>query len=269
MLRQYDSNPVICTELLDVYLCLYDTLLDDDEEIRHQGASIVSWVLSEPAPNAMPDDNGSLSLSPLAANVRFLSFLASSYRESTALCIDALRRLTGTRCLEAMALQVRSDFNCAEEAVCLQLPSVGDQLRTARQEDTALFVEEKQNLFKDEVQEAERWADVLRQLSSTALDSSIPAEINTWVLGGLAILTDTAKAEFDGPLGWTTKPPVFTLGMQVILAAEVVLYWIRMGYCKIDDEKMKSALTTLEEVGKHSSLHVIWLKRLEQIIKEF
>ena len=266
MLRQHDSKPLISAELLDVCFCLYNTLIDDDEEIRDQGASIVSWVLSEPSSNTMPKDVGSLSLSPIAANARLLDFFVSSYGDSTALCIEALRRLNGMRCLESLTPLDRQDNSNSKEPLILQLTPLKSLLAIARREDTALFVEEKQNLFVDEVQEAERWAGVLQRLSSVAISSRIALEMETWVLDGLAILIDTASNEFDGPLGWTTKPAVFTLGMQAILAAEVMFCWSRNGYCEINDEKLQNAVFTLKQVGERSSLHVIWLKELRRII---
>ncbi|RJE17169.1 HEAT repeat protein, partial [Aspergillus sclerotialis] len=90
-----------------------------------------------------------------------------------------------------------------------------------RKESTVLFVEEKQNLFINEIREVDVWIKSLFHLTETAYDGSSIAELCGWVSEGLSYLYGFAdgNVEMDGPLGWTTKPETFTLGMRVISLA--------------------------------------------------
>src|SRR5690606_17180072 len=113
-----------------------------------------------------------------------------------------------------------------------------------RKEDTALFSQEKQNLYKDDVMDTVFWANLLRSLSSRPIPSVYVSDLTAWVLDGLSVLTETAKNEVDGPLGWTNKAEVFTLGFRVICAADVVLT-----RNVADAWKVKLALRGLADVG--------------------
>jgi len=230
-----------------VYLALYDTLNDDDEEIRDLGADIVSWILL-----ATPTHFPSQFLVPPAASDRFSTFLIQNYSESANLFIHAISRLT---------VQTREDGSM-ESTISVSAVSftpVHDLLALARKEDSSLFVEEKQNLFIDEVREAETWSRVLKQLSKSAYEEKVAADFSHWVVGGIDALIETAKSEVDGPLGWTSKPEVFTLGMQVILGAGVVRHWIAAGVVDAADVCVSKRLEELRDVGRKSLLHERWI----------
>ena len=65
----------------------------------------------------------------------------------------------------------------------------------------------------------------------------------------------------DGPLGWTTKQEVFTLGIRVICAADVVLRW--------DDRNgadVRMALRKFADAGSESELNGLWSEKSEQVL---
>ena len=131
--------------------------------------------------------------------------------------------------------------------------------------DNALFVEEKRNLFIDEVKEAEAWAGGLADLHPR-LDANFTSDLDTWIFEGISALATVARSRTDGPLGWTSKSEVFTIGMRVILAA---------GYVLRSDEKdgsgtrkeRRDALTAFGDVAKEHLVHELWLRELEEILE--
>lgn len=255
ILRPDARLPNTNSALLPVYLALYDTLNDDDEEIRDVGADIVSWTLSTTS-TRFPSG----SLIPPAARYRFSTFLAQNYSESANLFTEALFRLT---------VQTKED-NCPENtksATAVLFAPVHDRLVSARKEDFSLFMEEKQNLFEDEVREAETWLRVLKQLSESAYDEKAAAEFSEWVARGIDALTKIANSEVDGPLGWTSKPEVFTLGMQVILGAGIVQHWSKAGVVVAADACLSGRLERLRDAGRKSCLHERWIDSIELVLE--
>jgi hypothetical protein len=139
--------------------------------------------------------------------------------------------------------------------------SFRDALAEARTEDTALFSQEKQNLYKDDTEDAAFWSQVLRSLNTRAIDPAAMKALSGWALEGLATLTETAKAEIDGPLGWTTKPEVFALGMGVLFAAEAVMK------LNVNRVELMLALREFADVGSQNEVNGLWLERAESILE--
>ena len=251
-------------------------LNDDDADIREKGASIVSWVLSD-ASSFSPAGSTTLSLSHLAAKSRLSGFLIAQYNDSAALCKQAVGRLTGVSTVAGhfmLSCNLKDTVSKSAESghdrlgtQALELPNVRLSLREARKEDTALFVEEKQNLYIDEVQEANHWARFITKLSSSAIDRDSAHKLEVWALQGLAALTEMAEAEIDGPLGWTTKPEVCTLGVRIIYAVEVILHWAGMGIASVLEGEIREALAALHGVGEKSLLHSLWLQCVENSLQ--
>ena len=236
-----------------MYLALYDTLNDDDDEIRDLGADIVSWILSTSSAVTAP------YLVPPAACYRLSMFLAQAYSGSTDLSIHAICRLAG---------QLRADasMQSSKPATAVPLTPVLDLLASARTEDISLFAEEKQNLFIDEVREAETWSRVSKQLLKSACDENAAADFSRWTVRGLDALTEIATREIDGPLGWTSKPEVFTLGMRVILGAGVVRHWSTAGVVGASEACVAESLEKLRDAGRRSSLHDMWIDSIGLVL---
>ena len=253
-------------------------LIDDDEDVRDQAALIVSWILSNTQfGDGQPATTSNCSLNPHVAKLNLVTFLCTSYAHSEDLYLVALRRLTSSTELKKAELATSSanysqdpSFN---EANSYLFPPLKSALSHARKENTALFAEEKQNLYIDPVAEAQHWADVLSRLSSTTnINPALTTHFRNWVTSGLVTLIQTAEAEFDGPLGWTSKPAVFTLGMRVISAAKLLV--ARDGcrrFSIVDggeelEEEILGLLKRLLEVGRRRGMHVLWLRKIEEIV---
>lgn len=91
------------------------------------------------------------------------------------------------------------------------------------------------------------------------------------MLDSLAVLSSAATSEEggDGALGWTGKSEVFTLGIRVVCAGEVVLAWNRGG---LEDENVvrREGLTALRgfaDRGATAEVHGLWLERIERVLE--
>lgn len=136
-------------------------------------------------------------------------------------------------------------------------------LAEERKEDNTLFSIEKRNLFKDDTLDTALWSRVLRAIDVTTMPSEYVEGLKKWTTDGLAALTATARTESDGPLGWTSKAEVFTLGMRVICAAEVVLGW---GGASAGN--VKKALRELADVDDGEGIHGLWLEKIESVLED-
>jgi hypothetical protein len=186
---------------------LYDTLNDDDDEIRDLGAKTVSALLKK-------------SMVPLAAQEGLAEYICISHSEEPSLPQNVICRITG----------------CQPETYDAEflLPALGPQLFRATQIDNSLFVEEEQNLFIDEVREVKLWCRIFedRMLEDVEDHRSNPkvckswsearVAFEQWILEGL-LSVNTLLADEDGPLGWTTKPTVFALMTRLFIAANTII----------------------------------------------
>lgn len=267
------------TELLGGYLCLYDVLFDDDEDVRDQGAVAASILLSATASNNTTQNAGGISLTPSAASSKLLQYIVTEYKDSELLWVDGVRRLTGAIPLfrlggieatsnpEDSTDSVERPFT-ARNRIPLELRSVRDMLQEARRQDTALFVEEKANLFVDPVKEAKNWADAVAELNPCSFDPCLVSEIATWSIDGLTSLIEIAESQEDGPLGWTSKPDVFALGMRIILTAKVCIRFLSHQKSEEQSNFCLELLRKLFLVGKEKFLHGLWLQQISEIIGE-
>lgn len=226
--------------ILGFSIVLYDMLNDDDTEIRDDAAKITSRLLRAQGVQSAQQD-----AVPMITIQRLGRFFSASYSDSKELCREALRRLTGT--IEGRS--VTRPF--------------GTALAEARSESTSLFAQEKQNLYKDDALDATFWASVLVSLSPNAAKSKDVEKVTQWVLDGLAVFSETAKAEKDGPLGWSTKPEVFVLGIRVLCAADVLLRWIFGGALEV-----KLALWHFATLGWGAGINGIWLEKADRMLEK-
>ena len=235
--------------LLLPYLLLYDTMNDDDEEIRDLGAALTSRLLCKA--RKTPSE---ISLVPLAAGRQLAEWLAERYPRSEALAWGAVHHLTGG---------TSADFRNLDQVRGLE--SVAEQLAEATKEDHSLFVVEKQNLFIDQVREAEVWSSVLTRLDLAKIASSQVAcsRFMQWTLDGISVLIKLAHADYDGPLGWISKPDVFAIGVRVISATAVVSSWSWSLELKEQAMRCRSDLQLLATIGRTQGMHGSWLTRIE------
>jgi hypothetical protein len=85
--------------------------------------------------------------------------------------------------------------------------------------------------------------------------------LTNWVLDGITTLTQTAEKEGDGALGWSTKAEVFTLGMRIFCASEVVMRWGGRERTEVV-EKMR----IFADVGVDKGVHGLWVERAESVL---
>jgi hypothetical protein len=218
--------------ILGLSLVLYDLVNDDDDEIRTLAARTTTTLLRAQGYTKITDTV------PILTAHRLASFLATSFPHSSDLAKEALRRLLNTR-------QLFSE-------------PFAQTLKDVRREDTSLFAQEKQNLYKDDMLDTILWSRVLLSLAPSSLSVALRKGLDDWVINALNVLQDTSGKEDDGPLGWTSKAEVFTLGVRVFCASEVVMRWggERRG-------KVLLALAGLEE----TEVHGLWKERMGRVLE--
>lgn len=230
---------------LDFFLITYDTLNDDDDEIRDMAAVVVAHILvgqgikRERKPTI-----------PIKAAHDIASFLVGTFPTSPKLCIGAIQRLCQPSFMEP-------DWPRA----------VSDVIAYGLEEDSTLFVQERQNLYIDQVREAALWSKVLKRVSPTAIPKDLGTLFGTWVMDGLNALIKTAKEHQDGPLGWTWKPDMFAVGVQIICAADVLLVWrSRTRKVGVSGSILRRKLRELADVGAETGLHDMWLEKIDRVL---
>ncbi|KAF2624779.1 HEAT repeat protein-like protein [Macroventuria anomochaeta] len=227
--------------VLGLGLILYDMLQDDDDEIRDLGALATSTFLS-----STTKQKGEPT-APILATQHLLTHLISLFPKSGALATHALRHLSSTA--PASPLFSTPFTEVVEEVTKPQ---------------TALFAQEKQNLFKDDVLDALSWS---RVLSTPSLIASLPASVfesaALWTNDALAVLTDRYEEETDGALGWASKPEVFAWLLRIICLADVVLQTSAKGKTgvKLGLAKMVGAMEKAEG-------HGVVLEHAEKVLEE-
>ena len=260
-------------QLLGVYLALYNSLVDDDEDVRDQGASVVSAILSVAIFPAADKGTTTMSLSPPAARKGLLQLLCEGYRSSMMLCIESVRHLTGMdSALDCdTAQKPENNPQTGEGKSVLHLRPVVDLSLEARITSTVVFVEERQNLYIDTVIEAEDWAELLCRLDPNAWPSSLASDLEIWTIGGLTHILEVIQDSIDGALSPTSKPEVFTLFTRVLLAAKV---FIKRGILHVTSEGngkehvFIGLLQELLDLGRSKLFHDLLIHRIEVILWE-
>ncbi|KAJ5550352.1 Armadillo-like helical [Penicillium sp. DV-2018c] len=255
-LQPSGAQPRTDAVLLDVYLALYDMLNDDDDEIRDIAASTASWVLS----HSSVSPNADVALAPLNASALLADFVIDNYSESALLGSRVLKYLTGQE----------PRISGSDERS--HLIAVSDQIAEHRQESTVLFVEEKQNLFIDDVREVELWSRALSHLAPS-MHTEIPIrEITSWAFDGLSYIRSliSSGAEPDGLIGWVSKPEIFTLGFRVIVISSALgsRKFPAPESLPVQPGVFRELLQSLLAAGRLSAVHEDWLSRIQTTQQE-
>lgn len=265
--------------LLGVYMAIHDLLLDDDEDVRDKAAAVASKFLPIWANTvAIPK----ISLLPPAANSILLRFLKTEFNKSLLLFTEGARRLTDSgssfRCgpleiawREEGNYKINSDTAKLSElewspSMCIR--PVRESMQEAIQQDNTLFAIEKQNLFLDLASEAESWALILMNSDPVGDVVAIISAVENWATQGLEVLIETATSqEDDGPLGWTTKTDVFTLGMRILQGVKVLIHWLKPGLKgKTSLNDVYHLLHNLQDIGTEKLMNEIWLQQIENLL---
>ncbi|TLS28946.1 hypothetical protein PpBr36_00562 [Pyricularia pennisetigena] len=215
---------------LPLLLALYDTLNDDDEEIRDIGAAAAAPVLGK-------------LLVPTEAAPQLLEHVVATMPTSNELKNYVAHKLTGNS-----KMYPTMDEASSKEALS-STASPRDELRAALTFDESLFVIEEQNLFIDEVRETQRWVHALEALDVRASgDDATIARLKAWAVEGVEAVTSQAARAGDGPLGWTSQPKVFAICCRYMLVAEAIARLF-------GDDQVRSLLATCLDACKQAGVH--------------
>ena len=231
------SSPLV----LSLGLVLYDMLQDDDDEIRDVAAFATSTFLS-----ARTEQKVDPTV-PVLATQHLLTHLLSTFRTSMPLATHALRRLVDTPSPDPLF-----SIPFAEILEELVRPS------------TALFAQEKQNLFRDDVLDALSWA---RVVSTSSLLSSLPSSVieasAKWTYSALTVLTTKYEIDVDGALGWASKSEVFTWLIRIVCPTDAILQSSAKGKTEV-----KLGLTRLVRAMEKGEGHGVVVKRAEKVLED-
>lgn len=189
-----------CTSVafLPILVALYDTLNDDDEEVRDLGSVAFKHVTG-------------VALVPIEAASRLLHWLALSFGNE-----PEFHSIIASRIIGHAAISGR----ISTAAASAQWTPASTQLTAALQFDDSLFAVEEQNLFVDEVRETKRWVEMSDSISWTGGvlqdGGGILARLSEWVSDGLAKLQSVVTENEDGPLGWASDAHVFAIATRII-----------------------------------------------------
>lgn len=246
---------------LPLLLALYGALVDDDEDVREVAAAAAALVMSD-------DNNDRNSESDIAqpqprplvavdAADALLSWLRARLGHTNELRAYAACRLAGSPV-------VAVDLG-AQDLAAWTPP--GAQLAAALRVDESLFAVEEQNLFVDEVREAERWAALLRGLEwehdevegggrVLVVDGALAA-LTAWTEGALEGVAGLVRGADDGPLGWASGADAFALCRRVLVCGRVLA-----GLLGGQGGNVARLLGEIREAGRASRLHGLLLSAL-------
>ncbi|KAJ0118339.1 hypothetical protein J7T55_009122 [Diaporthe amygdali] len=242
---------------LPFLLALYNTLVDDDDEIRDVGALATALVTS-PGSRAQPQP-----LVAVDAADALLSWIQRHFGQTNEFKAYVACRLVGDPLIALdIGVQDLSAWTSPEQLFAQAL-----------EVDESLFAVEEQNLFIDEVRETERWAEVFRALprdfdeiegsdgaarKMLIMDSSLTA-LKGWVEKALEALAVQAGQD-DGPLGWASTADAFALCHRVLVCGKVMVELLGEESGAID-----SSMAKVKDIGQTSRLHGLLLSTLDQV----
>ncbi|KAL1874253.1 hypothetical protein Daus18300_003617 [Diaporthe australafricana] len=241
---------------LPFLLATYNTLVDDDDEIRDVGA-LAAAFLTSPDARARPQP-----LVAVDAADALLSWIQQHFGHTNEFKAYVACRLVGDP-LVALDIGVQDLSAWASPELLFA---------RALKVDESLFAVEEQNLFIDEVRETQRWAGVFRCLPRDfdevegddgaarkvlVMDSSLTA-LKGWVEGALEALIVQAGLD-DGPLGWASRPDAFALCHRVLVCGKVMAELLGE-----EGVSITNSLERVKDIGQASRLHGLLLLTLNQ-----
>ncbi|KAL2024422.1 hypothetical protein VTK56DRAFT_8233 [Thermocarpiscus australiensis] len=204
------------TKYLPALSALYDSLIDDDDEIREVAATAASAVI------------GACAVAPTAAD-GLVVWMREHVGEAEEFRSRVVCRMVGQ-----------------PYSRDLRLAPADEQLRKAMDFDDSLFATEEQNLFIDEVRETSRWRRVFGTLEHSGGEPSFSC-LTTWVQTGLECLIGLAQKE-DGPLGWTSDQHVFAVCARILLCAVAITQ-------AVEDARIVEQLREFAVLGEKGRIH--------------
>ena len=214
-----ERNPGTDELTLRLLLLIYDQLNDDDEEIRQVAETTASNILQGTQQISILD----IPACAIAARRSLLQLMVDRHGSGSELLSLALTRIVGKSYDEVL------DFHSSLDLVFRE--SVEDRLARIRASMNDLFVEEKQNLYLDELNEVQEWSKLIRQCENPQLEPRWRKAAVRWCEDGLETLlsllgSGPEKKELDSnlternssyhPLGPTYSSEVLVLFLRLV-----------------------------------------------------
>ncbi|KAK7206174.1 putative death-receptor fusion protein-domain-containing protein [Myxozyma melibiosi] len=266
-------------QLRTTLMHLHDFLNDDDDELREIATK---YICCSPYLLNTPHVMTTIQTSRMFANYIVDKFSATA--EGSVLAAALARRLVS-------GSQARSTLSSAEQYMLDGAEAV-EQFYEATQEETALFVIEKQNLYRNEVSECELWAYMFTRLARSRngevgqmkglVVRAMMHYLYVWVMTACGADmgpqkkdaeqgSETAELEdmpslveaikemgMDGPLGWSCRmDTVFLIGRRIEAICKVLMV---SGEGVLQTGKIEEALRGLRGVAEELDLHPLWLE---------
>ncbi|OBT87037.1 hypothetical protein VE02_03681 [Pseudogymnoascus sp. 03VT05] len=182
--------------LLALNVAILDSLIDDDPDVRELGAATFSSLTISPA------------VVPEASAQAFSHWLYDHYSFSEPFLAETLRRIT-----------TGNEFDTFNGIEPVNLSDTRLALAKAMVPDNALFAEEEQNLYIDEMREARMWCGVFARAEGVHWDRAT-AKLLLWAVKSMRAMI--AIEDRDGPLGWMSKPKAFAICARVVVASRML-----------------------------------------------
>lgn len=241
---------------LPLLLALYTALVDDDEDVREVAAGAAAAVLS---PHSEITSKPPRPLVAVDAADALLSWLLDGPLSRT----NEFR--TYVACRLAGSDVVAVDLGAQDIAAWI---SPAKQLAAALRVDESLFVVEEQNLFIDEVREAERWSGVLARLEwdydeleggkRVLFVEGALADLKVWTERALEGVVEVVRRGDDGPLGWASSADAFAFCYRVLACGKAL-----GGLLGEQGGDIVRLLGEIREAGLSSRLHGLLLAVME------
>jgi hypothetical protein len=229
--------------LLGLCFGVYDLLNDDDEDIRQLAAKIFSRIIDVQRDTC----SGSKVSEPITASQRLVRFMLRKWSNEPNFAREAIHR-------------------AFDVTVSGRISSVKERIAALHAANTALFVEEKQNLYIDEAREVRLWAQAISMLSPKAVPRRLVRRLAEWAVDGLDELRAAIEAGDDGPQDWTTKPDAFVLGLQVVYGAETLLRLVEKGVrLSVQPSSLRMRLGRLAHVVDCWNRNQLWKAEIDRV----
>ena len=264
-LLEFANRSHACDLEIQIWSGMYDALVDDDNEIREVAAEIVSYSMSnEKAASTIVPGN---PLSSAAAMDQLVHHAQTRFADSQSWLFEGLARVMGLALPNQLRLHSVAE-NDREQYLYSFLQPPSDLLETAIRQDTSLFIEEKQNLFRDEAREFERWCRILCELPANTTSTLDHAPLLRWAVDGVEALVGTARQELCGPLEWTSKPEVFGLAIRILSITKVVLNLAFRHSAHSQVSELRSSLEKMSTGRVADHVHPLWHTRLVDMLAQ-
>ena len=274
--RNIQSKDPVSFHLFIIYICLYTAMIDDDEDVRTEGATIAMAIIN--TNRYQQDANPGLDVSAPSAKVRFLDFLSQHYGKTIELRAHSMVRSVGQTSVNdcryfCIMLTRRLHYIAGTTIPDSHFPA-GANLRSDNGNSTGvLFQEERSNLYVDEYRETQHWCGVLSGLPTTDLVvehemvSSLTNKLDpTGPRSELAqfIIYDSFHRTQHGP-----SAVRFMQIHHVVQNARILIHYIRTGRFNTKSGWIRNYLIAVRKDIKEWKIHCLLRDEIDAALQDF